>query len=45
MCIRDSANIALLKATNASTYDLIDCDYILIDKNGLELLNNGLSLK
>ena len=45
LSVRNIANIALLKATNASTYDLIDCDYILIDKNGLELLNNGLSLK
>ena len=45
LSVRNIANIALLKATNACTYDLIDCDYILIDKNGLELLNNGLSLK
>ena len=45
LSVRNIANIALLKATNASTYDLIDCDYILIDNNGLELLNNGLSLK
>jgi large subunit ribosomal protein L4 len=45
LSLRNIPNIALLKAISASTYDLIDSDYILIDKKGLELLNDGLAVK
>jgi|TARA_B100001013_G_C24611877_1_gene443539 large subunit ribosomal protein L4 len=45
LSLRNIPNIALLKAINASTYDLIDSDFILIDKKGLELLNEGLAIK
>ena len=45
LSLRNIPNIALLKAINASTYDLIDSDFILIDKKGLESLNEGLAVK
>jgi len=45
LSLRNIPNIALLKAISASTYDLIDSDFILIDKKGLELLNDGLAVK
>ena len=45
LSLRNIPNLALLKAISASTYDLIDSDYILIDKKGLELLNDGLAVK
>ena len=45
LSLRNIPNVALLKAINASTYDLIDSDFILIDKSGLELLSEGLAVK
>jgi len=45
LSLRNIPNIALLKAISASTYDLFDSDFILIDKKGLELLNEGLAIK
>ena len=45
LSLRNIPNIALLKAINASTYDLIDSDFILIDRKGLESLNEGLAVK
>ena len=45
LSLRNIPNVALLKAISASTYDLLDCDFILIDKKGLELLNEGLAVK
>ncbi|MEC7936175.1 MAG: 50S ribosomal protein L4, partial [Candidatus Neomarinimicrobiota bacterium] len=45
LSLRNLPNLALLKAINASTYDLIDSDFILIDKKGLESLNEGLAVK
>ena len=45
LSLRNLPNLALLKAINASTYDLIDSDFILIDRKGLELLNEGLAVK
>ena len=45
LSLRNIPNIALLKAINASTYDLIDSDFILIDRKGLESLNEGLAIK
>ena len=45
LSLRNIPNVALLKAINASTYDLIDSDFILIDQSGLESLNEGLAVK
>ena len=45
LSLRNLPNLALLKAINASTYDLIDSDFILIDKKGLESLNEGFAVK
>ena len=45
LSLRNLPNLALRKAINASTYDLIDSDFILIDKKGLESLNEGLAVK
>ena len=45
LSLRNIPNVALLKAISASTYDLLDCNFILIDKKGLELLNEGLAVK
>ena len=45
LSLRNLPNLALLKAINASTYDLIDSDFILIDRKGLESLNEGLAVK
>ena len=45
LSLRNLPNLALLKAINASTYDLIDSDFILIDRKGLESLNKGLAVK
>jgi len=45
LSLRNIPYIALLKAISASAYDLIDSDFILIDKKGLELLNDGLAIK
>ena len=45
LSLRNIPNIALLKAINASTYDLIDSDFILIDRKGLESLNEGFAVK
>ena len=43
--LRNIPNLAMLKANNASTYDLIDSDFILIDKKAIESLNKGLLVK
>lgn len=39
---RNLANVAVLEAAHASTYDLIDCDIILIEKIGIEALTKQL---
>tara|TARA_B100000941_G_scaffold287057_1_gene261598 strand:+ start:978 stop:1607 length:630 start_codon:yes stop_codon:yes gene_type:complete len=39
---RNLKNILIIKAVDASTYDLLDCEFILFDKNGLLALNNQL---
>lgn len=39
---RNLANVAVLEAAHASTYDLIDCDIILIEKFGIEALTKQL---
>ena len=35
-------NVYLVESTSASTYDLIDCEVIVAEKSGLELLNKQL---
>ena len=42
---RNIPNIYLVNALSASTYDIIDCDILLIDKAAIELLNSSLSIK
>jgi len=34
-----------LEATHASTYDLIDCDVVLLEKNAVDLLTDQLLVK
>lgn len=36
---RNFHNVSLVNAESASTYDILNCDTILIDKDGLEKLN------
>ena len=40
---RNLKNVSILQAEDASAYDLLDCETILFDKAGVELLNNQLS--
>ena len=40
---RNLKNISILKAQDASTYDLLDCEMLLFDKLGIELLEKQLS--
>ena len=40
LAARNLPNVYLVESTSASTYDLIDCDVIVAEKSGLELLNN-----
>ena len=42
---RNLPNVAILEAAHASTYDLIDCDVILIEKSGVEALTEQLMVK
>jgi large subunit ribosomal protein L4 len=44
LAARNLPNVYLVESTSASTYDLIDCDVIVAEKSGLELLNNQLNL-
>lgn len=39
---RNFYNILLVEAEKASTYDILDCDVLLIDRTGFEKLNNSL---
>ncbi len=41
---RNLPNVFIVQAESASTYDLLDCDVILFDKEGLERLNNQLAV-
>ena len=43
LAARNIPNVYLVESLRASTYDLIDCDVIVAEKSGLELLNNQLS--
>ncbi|MAJ43512.1 MAG: 50S ribosomal protein L4 [Candidatus Marinimicrobia bacterium] len=40
---RNLKNVSILQAADASAYDLLDCEIVLFDKAGIELLNNQLS--
>ena len=42
LAARNLPNVYLVESTSASTYDLIDCDVIVAEKSGLELLNRQL---
>jgi len=42
---RNLPNVAILEATHASTYDLIDCDVVLLEKNAVDLLTDQLLVK
>ncbi|MCH7611882.1 MAG: 50S ribosomal protein L4 [Candidatus Marinimicrobia bacterium] len=42
---RNIRNIAILEAKNASTYDLIDCDVILTEKSGVDVLTKQLMVQ
>ena len=37
---RNLYNVALIKASCVSCYDLLDCEYIIIDKKGVDILKN-----
>ena len=39
---RNLKNVEVLSAKNASTYDLIDCEALLIDRAGIQALNSSL---
>ena len=45
MATRNIPNVFLVKATDASTYDLLDSEILLFDKAGLTLLNEQLAKK
>ena len=44
LAARNLPNVYLVESTSASTYDLIDCDVIVAEKSGLELLNKQLMI-
>lgn len=37
---RNFPNLFVTEAANASTYDIMDCDVLLVEKEGMETLNN-----
>lgn len=43
LSVRNIKHITILQAEDASTYDLIDCEMLLLDKAGIELLDKQLS--
>ena len=45
LATRNIPNIFVVKATNVSTYDLLDSEVLLFDKAGLTLLNKQLAQK
>lgn len=40
---RNLKNVSILRAEDASTYDLLDCEMLLLDKAGIEILDKQLS--
>jgi large subunit ribosomal protein L4 len=45
MAGRNLPNVAVLEAAHASAYDLIDCEVILIEKSGVEVLTEQLMVE
>jgi len=45
LAARNLSNVYVVEATSASTYDLLDCEVLLIEKAGLALLNEQLMVK
>jgi large subunit ribosomal protein L4 len=45
LAARNIPNIYVVEATSASTYDLLDCEVLLVEKAGLALLNDQLMVK
>jgi large subunit ribosomal protein L4 len=45
LAARNIPNIYVVEATSASTYDLLDCEVLLVEKAALSLLNNQLTVK
>lgn len=45
MSVRNLPNVNVIPSVDASTYDLLDNEVLLFDKNGLMLLNEQLSVK
>jgi large subunit ribosomal protein L4 len=43
LSVRNIKHITILQAEDASTYDLIDCEMLLLDRAGIELLDKQLS--
>ena len=42
MSTRNLRNVHLVNSKNASTYDLIDCEVLIIDKNSVDMLSDSL---
>jgi len=42
---RNLYNILLVESERASTYDILDCEILLVEKSGLEKINNSLLRK
>ncbi len=45
LAARNLPNVYVVEATSASTYDLLDCEVLLVEKAGLSLLNEQLMVK
>lgn len=43
LSFRNLRNVSIMEAKDASTYDLLDCENVLIDRAGIEVLNNALA--
>ena len=45
LAARNIPNVYVVEANSASTYDLLDCEVLLIEEAGLSLLNEQLMVK
>ena len=43
LSFRNLRNVSIMEAKDASTYDLLDCENVLIDRAGIVVLNNALA--
>ncbi|MBC8213993.1 MAG: 50S ribosomal protein L4 [Candidatus Marinimicrobia bacterium] len=43
LSVRNLKNVYIVPATSASTYDMLDCQKLLIDKAGIEIINTQLA--